>query len=128
MDDLKRHRSGWWCHMVSDRSVEELHAFASEMGLRRGWFQGGRHPHYDLRPPGGASRCARGPRRSARGSSSGGWRAAEASAPWDPGLVDEARDFMLGQRLSEGFGWTRALGFAWPTATSTPAPRTAPRR
>jgi hypothetical protein len=52
VDDLKRYRSGWWCHMVSDRSVEELHAFASEIGLRRGWFQGGRHPHYDLRPPG----------------------------------------------------------------------------
>jgi hypothetical protein len=50
VDDLKRHRSGWWCHMVSDRSVEELHAFASEMGLRRGWFQSGRLPHYDLRP------------------------------------------------------------------------------
>ena len=36
--------------MVSDRSVAELHAFASEIGLRRKWFQGGPHPHYDLRP------------------------------------------------------------------------------
>jgi hypothetical protein len=36
--------------MVSDRSVEELHAFASEIGLRREWFQGGPRPHYDLRP------------------------------------------------------------------------------
>ena len=38
--------------MVSDRSVEELHAFASGMGLGREWFQGGRLPHYDLRTPG----------------------------------------------------------------------------
>ena len=52
VDDIKRYRSGWWCHMVSDRSVEELHAFASEIGLRRGWFQDGRLPHYDLRPSG----------------------------------------------------------------------------
>ena len=36
--------------MVSDRSVEELHAFAFGIGLRRGWFQGGTRPHYDLRP------------------------------------------------------------------------------
>jgi len=25
-----------------------LHAFADRMGLRRAWFQPGRHPHYDL--------------------------------------------------------------------------------
>jgi hypothetical protein len=50
VDGIRRYRSGWWCHMVSDRSVEELHAFASEIGLRRGWFQDGRLPHYDLRP------------------------------------------------------------------------------
>ena len=36
--------------MVSDRSVDELHAFASEIGLRRRWFQHGPRPHYDLRP------------------------------------------------------------------------------
>jgi hypothetical protein len=48
-DGIRRHRSGW-CHMVSDRYVEELHAFASEIGLRREWFQGGPRPHYDLRP------------------------------------------------------------------------------
>jgi len=50
VDETRRHRSGWWCHMVSDRSVEEMHAFASEIGLRRRWFQDGPRPHYDLRP------------------------------------------------------------------------------
>jgi hypothetical protein len=50
VDETRRHRSGLWCHMVSDRSVEELHAFASEIGLRRRWFQDGPRPHYDLRP------------------------------------------------------------------------------
>jgi hypothetical protein len=50
VDETRRHRSGWWCHMVSDRSLEELHAFASEIGLRRTWFQDGPRPHYDLRP------------------------------------------------------------------------------
>ena len=50
VDETRRHRSGWWCHMVSDRSVEELHAFASEIGLRGRWFQDGPRPHYDLRP------------------------------------------------------------------------------
>jgi Protein of unknown function (DUF4031) len=50
VDETRRHRSGWWCHMVSGRSVENLHAFASEIGLRRRWFQDGPRPHYDLRP------------------------------------------------------------------------------
>lgn len=37
-------------HLVSDESLEELHAFARRLGLRRSWFQGVRenHPHYDL--------------------------------------------------------------------------------
>ena len=43
-----------WCHMVSDVSEEELHAFAARLGLKRSWFQG-RHngasaAHYDLTP------------------------------------------------------------------------------
>jgi hypothetical protein len=41
------------CHMWAD-TVEELHAFASRIGLRRAWFQmsrGARRlPHYDLNP------------------------------------------------------------------------------
>jgi hypothetical protein len=34
-----------WAHLVSDRDLEELHAFAAELGLERAWFQG---DHYDV--------------------------------------------------------------------------------
>jgi hypothetical protein len=39
-------------HLVAD-SLEELHAFAMRLGLRRGWFHNRRdrkrpHPHYDV--------------------------------------------------------------------------------
>jgi hypothetical protein len=34
-----------WCHMVSDESFEELHAFAERLGIPRHRFQG---DHYDL--------------------------------------------------------------------------------
>lgn len=35
-----------WCHMFADEAdCEELHAFASKIGMRRDWFQG---DHYDL--------------------------------------------------------------------------------
>lgn len=36
-----------WCHMAAD-GVEELHAFARRLGLKRAWFQDRRIPHYDL--------------------------------------------------------------------------------
>lgn len=35
-----------WCHLMAD-SLEELHAFAQLLGLKRNWFQG---DHYDLTP------------------------------------------------------------------------------
>ena len=35
-------------HLVSDSSLEELHEFARELGLRREWFQMKSIPHYDL--------------------------------------------------------------------------------
>lgn len=38
-----------WCHMVSDTSEAELHAFAKRLGCRRAWFQL-RPAHYDLTP------------------------------------------------------------------------------
>src|SRR5215216_491746 len=34
-----------WCHMATDGSFDELHAFASRLRLRRAWFQ---RDHYDL--------------------------------------------------------------------------------
>lgn len=35
-------------HLVAD-TVEELHEFATQMGLKREWFQDHpKHPHYDL--------------------------------------------------------------------------------
>jgi hypothetical protein len=34
-----------WCHLVSDASFEELHAFAERLGIPRRYFQG---DHYDL--------------------------------------------------------------------------------
>jgi hypothetical protein len=37
-----------WCHMASDKDVEELHAFAAELGLPRRAFH---RDHYDV-PPG----------------------------------------------------------------------------
>ncbi|HEX9012215.1 MAG TPA: DUF4031 domain-containing protein [Anaerolineaceae bacterium] len=39
---------GEWCHLASE-SLEELHAAAQRIGLRREWFQDKpRFPHYDL--------------------------------------------------------------------------------
>ena len=36
-----------WCHLVSDHSFDELHAFAARIGIPRHRFQG---DHYDLPP------------------------------------------------------------------------------
>lgn len=36
------------CHLVTDGDLEELHAFAQRIGLRRGWFDAHSIPHYDL--------------------------------------------------------------------------------
>jgi hypothetical protein len=35
------------CHLMSD-SIDELHLFASKIGLKRSWFQSNTLPHYDL--------------------------------------------------------------------------------
>ncbi|PLA73422.1 DUF4031 domain-containing protein [Hydrogenovibrio sp. SC-1] len=41
-------RSRKWCHLVAD-SLDELHVFAEELGLKRAWFQkNASYPHYDV--------------------------------------------------------------------------------
>ena len=37
------------CHLMAD-TVEELHAFAERLRLKRKWFQPRSSPHYDLTP------------------------------------------------------------------------------
>lgn len=53
--DRLRHR-GWRlgrgvpvqsCHMIAD-TLEELHAMAARIGMKRAWFQPKSFPHYDL--------------------------------------------------------------------------------
>ena len=39
------HRDRRWCHLVSDASLDELHAFAARLGIPRRGFHG---DHYDL--------------------------------------------------------------------------------
>lgn len=39
------HRGRKWCHMVSDESLDELHDFATRVGIPRRGFQG---DHYDI--------------------------------------------------------------------------------
>lgn len=39
------HRGRKWCHLVSDASLDELHAFADANGIPRQGFQG---DHYDI--------------------------------------------------------------------------------
>jgi predicted kinase len=46
-----------WCHLATDGSFDELHAFAARLGLRRAWFQ---HDHYDLPAHGRAAAVALG--------------------------------------------------------------------
>lgn len=54
VDALVRH--GWRlrgnsvqnCHLLTDGPIEELHAFAKRIGMRREWFQEKSAPHYDL--------------------------------------------------------------------------------
>lgn len=38
------------CHLTTDGLLDELHAFAMRLGLKRAWFQAGSIPHYDLTP------------------------------------------------------------------------------
>lgn len=41
-------RGKLWCHLVAD-DLNELHAFAAKLGLKREWFQNHKiQPHYDI--------------------------------------------------------------------------------
>lgn len=44
-------RATHWCHLMSD-SIDELHAMADKIGLKREWFQVSKSgiPHYDITP------------------------------------------------------------------------------
>ena len=53
-----------WCHMATDGELEELHAFAARLGLRRRWFQ---RDHYDLPPHGRRAAVALGAEEVATG-------------------------------------------------------------
>lgn len=35
------------CHMIAD-TIDELHAMAERIGMRRAWFQPASFPHYDV--------------------------------------------------------------------------------
>jgi hypothetical protein len=53
-ESIKRPAKRWghkWSHMWADGPVDELHAMAAKIGLKRAWFQDKpRHPHYDVIP------------------------------------------------------------------------------
>ncbi|MFL1490020.1 MULTISPECIES: DUF4031 domain-containing protein [Pseudomonas] len=40
-------RGKLWCHLAAD-TLDELHSFASRLGLRKSWFQSKGYPHYDV--------------------------------------------------------------------------------
>jgi hypothetical protein len=47
---VARRNDGYWCHLTAD-TLEELHAFAAKLGMKREWFQDKvDRPHYDLTP------------------------------------------------------------------------------
>ncbi|MGE0494632.1 MAG: DUF4031 domain-containing protein [Vulcanimicrobiota bacterium] len=58
VDDLFEARGRWWCHLLCDdfsaAGLEELHAFARQLGAPPRAFHdppGQPRPHYDLTPP-----------------------------------------------------------------------------
>lgn len=66
VDPIRKHggsRTFQWehsCHMYAD-SLEELHAMADAIGLKRAWFQDkAGFPHYDLTPRRRAAAVAKG--------------------------------------------------------------------
>lgn len=57
VDEIKVHANAWGpfrggsCHLTTDGPIDELHAFAARIGMKRAWFQTPDCvPHYDLTP------------------------------------------------------------------------------
>ena len=52
VDQVRRHPSGLWSHMMCDGDLAELHVMAAKIGMPRRWFQHQkpRYLHYDVRP------------------------------------------------------------------------------
>lgn len=49
VDELKKYKGSYWCHMMTNDDIEMLHKFAKRLGLSKRWFQNHPyHPHYDL--------------------------------------------------------------------------------
>jgi hypothetical protein len=69
------------CHMFTDGALEELHALAQKIGLRRAWFQDKRVPHYDLTPLDRAAAIAGGAIEVDRRRAVQIWRASRGLAP-----------------------------------------------
>lgn len=69
------------CHMFTNSlDIEELHAFAERIGMRRAWFQA-HHvtPHYDLTPTRRELAVTLGAIEVGRKEASGIWRARRAA-------------------------------------------------
>jgi len=49
-NDQARRHGNQWCHLLCDENLDELHAFAKSIGLKREYFQRSVVPHYDLTP------------------------------------------------------------------------------
>ena len=65
------------CHLFTDSvDLEELHAFAESIGMRREWFQSHRvAPHYDVTPSRRALAVSLGASEVGRREASAIWRA-----------------------------------------------------
>jgi hypothetical protein len=67
VDKLREHYKmrgllrGTWCHLATDGTMGELHAFAAKIGLpARAFHAHEDHPHYDLTPAARAVAVAEG--------------------------------------------------------------------
>ena len=55
VDTIRKHKGRLWCHLLTDdENHDNLHEFASKLGLKREWYHNRisnvRTSHYDLYP------------------------------------------------------------------------------